>query len=150
MATQQAALLAVVAKVAAVTGIKQAPNYPTEKIGIFPYAAVYPGSGTHAGGTASGSGNYVGERLSLYDIIVEIHIARKDLPHDLQAAYPFADSVPDALLKDPTLSGTVDTIGEIEQMFGALGWGGGGGSDGGDTIGYRFTIHDVKQKVTIA
>lgn len=138
--TQEAAILQVVSIVGGIAGIREAPQYPPENIGDFPFAVAYPGDGEHTVGTLV---NSTGERKFLGQIIVEVHVSRADLPSAVQASIGFGDSVPNALLKNPTLNGTVSTFQSITQTFGELDW------DAMKTLGYRFIINGVKQLTTI-
>lgn len=140
MSTQEDAILAVVALIRTISGIKQAPDYPPENIGDFPFATAFPGDGEHTVGTLV---NNTGERKFLGSIVLELHVARKDLPYDVQASIGYGDSIPNILLKNITLSGKVDTFGSITQTFGEMDWG------DVKTLGYRFIINEVKQRNTI-
>jgi hypothetical protein len=124
---------AVAALVASISGIRRAPTYPEESLNIFPFVVVYPGAGSE---------NYAvpGERLSLSSIVVELHVARKDMPRDIAAAMPYGDSIPNKLMLDPTVSGKADTFGGIEWTFGELNWG------AQQTLGFRFTMLNVKRR----
>ena len=73
----------------------------------------------------------------LHSLVVEIHVARKDLPRDVETALPFGELLAAAVFDDPTLGGTVDTVRADEGItytFGALAWG------GQATIGWRITV----------
>jgi len=120
----------------AVSGIKGAPDYAPEAINVFPFVTTYPGEGTLQFGT-------VDEMKALHDVIVEVHVARKDLPFDIQAVSGYVDSIPAALLSDPTLAGTCDTFQSIRYQFSVLGWG------TQQTIGYRFRVLGVKIRTTL-
>ena len=142
--TQQAAALAVVEIVRAVTGVAGVPDYPPEQIPpeYFPFVIVYAGSGSNSFGVQ-------GERLFLGEIVVELHVARRDLPLAVQAAIGFGDTIPAALMAD-NITGTsklrvagVDTFITIEQSFGELNWG------ELDTLGFRFILTGVKMRSTI-
>ena len=129
--TLQAAIAATQVIVAAVTGIKQAPQYAPEQISEFPISIAYAGPGNAGFGPGGGM-------KGLRSIIIEIHVSRLDLPRDLQEVMGFADSVPLALLADPTLGGTCSTFEQIDYDFGPLGYG------SMETIGFRFVIQNVK------
>lgn len=140
MPTQKDAILAVQDIVSAIPGIHAAPDYPPEQINDFPFSIAYPGDGEHVVGTLF---NNTGERKFLGQIILEVHVSRADLPSAVQASIGFGDSIPNALLKNPTLNGTVSTFASITQTFGELDW------DITKTLGYRFIINGVKQLTTI-
>lgn len=119
-----------------VSGIKGAPDYAPEQINVYPFVVTYPGEGSIQFGTTD-------EMKALHDVIVEVHVARKDLPMDMRAVAGFVDSIPAVLLADPTLAGTCSTFQSIRYRFGALGWG------GQDTLGYRFTVVGVKVRTAL-
>ena len=108
-------------------------NKPPEKITTFPQAVVFPRSGSWMDGAA-------GTKKGIHTIVIQIHVARKDLPRDIDKAFPYGDTVPDRILSDPTLGGNVDTVvlsNGIRYIFGPLDW-----ADS-QTLGFEFEI-DVK------
>jgi hypothetical protein len=129
--------------VSAVSGIREAPDYPPEQLGDFPFAVAFPGEGVHSFGV-------VGERLFLGNIILEIHVSRVDLPFAVENVIGFGDTIPNALMKfivtagGQCLNGTADTFENITQTFGQLNWG------ETQTLGWRFTLTNVKARYTIA
>lgn len=139
MATLQDAITQAAALVAGLTGIKGAPANPTEQISQFPFCQVYPGEGTASFGV-------IGERLNLDTIIIELHVARKDLPRDVAAALPYVDTIPNVLMDgvlDDKWSATIDTFENVTWTFGALNWA------GQETLGFRFSVNGVKRRVNI-
>lgn len=111
-------------------GVIQATNLPPEQLNLFPYVVIYPSSGRWVGGPA-------GLMRGLHDLVIEIHIARTDLSRNVQAAMPLGEALAAAVLSDPTLGGTVDTVladNGLAYTFGALAWG------GQATIGWRITV----------
>ena len=138
------ALVDVIEKIAAcvggISGIRAAPTYPDEQINVFPFAVVYPESGE------ASFGGPAGLRLNLDAVVVELHVARKDLPRDIENALPYVDSIPNEImdeLLDTKLTATVDTFESITWTFGALNWG------AQETLGFRFTINGIKRLVAI-
>lgn len=129
--TVQAAVIALQELVGDVTGIKGAPSYPPDSLNIFPVAAAYPAQGSLNFGVA-------GEMKGLHNLVVEVHVRRTNLATDVQAVIGYIDSVPDAVMADPTLSGTVSTFERIDYTFGKLSWG------DQETFGIRFTLVNVK------
>lgn len=112
------------------TGIRQAPDFPPEQMNVFPFAVCYPAAGQFQAGP-------MGLMKGLHNLVVEIHVARKDLPRDVETALPFGELLAAAVLDDPTLGGTVDTVRAdegISYTFGALAWG------GQETVGWRVII----------
>lgn len=118
------------------TGIRGAPDAPPEQINVFPFIVVYPTGGEWIFGTA-------GEKKGLHDVVIELHVARKDLPRDVVTALGYAESIPNAIMKDPTFGGYASTFGSIDYDFGPLGWG------GMETIGFKFTIRRLKMMSAI-
>lgn len=129
--TLQSAIAGAQTIVGAISGIRSAPAYPPEELSVFPFAVAYSGGGTWEFGPA-------GDKKGLHNIIVELHVQRKDLARDVTAAMAYSDSIPNALMLDTTLGGNASTFGRITYVFGPLGYG------GIDTIGFRFTIEAVK------
>jgi hypothetical protein len=115
--------------VGAISGIKRAPHYPPDKMSEFPFAIAFPGVGVFTPDA--------GAKRGLHQITLEIHTARKNMAQDVANIINYAESVSDALLANPRLNSTVDTINQISYQFGPLGY------DSVLTIGYTFTI-DVK------
>lgn len=115
--------------VGAISGIKAAPDNPPESINQYPFALSYAYQGTW-------------ERMSdwkkgIHVIVCEVHFSRQNLPKAIALAMPYCESIPNALLGNPTLNGTVDTIFEqITYNFGFLPWGG----QNDVNIGFRFEI----------
>jgi hypothetical protein len=136
MATQLQVIQAIMDIVSQVSGIREAPDYPPEQLSDFPFAVAFPSEGTHFFGV-------VGERKFIGNVILEIHVSRVDLPNAVANSIGFGDSIPNALLKSPTLTGTADTFESVAQTFGELNWG------DTQTLGYRFTITNIKVRTTI-
>ena len=120
----------------AVSGIRAAPDYLPESLNIFPFLVCYAGTGSFEYSPA-------GVMKGLHNIILELHVARHDLPRDTKSAMQYSDSIPKAIMADPTLGGTVSTIGRITYTFGGMQY--------GDqmTLGFRFTLEGVKLQTTI-
>lgn len=125
------AILQVQTIVSGITGINSAPLYPPENVGTFPFCTTHASSGYWGFGPGGGI-------KGMHTIVIEIHIARKDLPLDVQVTMPFGDLVAEVLLADPTLGGTVSTFGRLSYTYGAMAW--------GEllTIGWRISLEEVK------
>jgi hypothetical protein len=142
MGTQLQIIQAVMDIVGAVSGIREAPDYPPEQLSDFPFAVCFPGEGTH-------SFSVPGERLFLGNVILEVHVSRVDLPVAVQNSIGFGDTIPNALMKFTVttgslpLNGACDTFENVTQTFGELGWG------DTQTLGYRFTITNIKARTTL-
>ncbi len=120
------------------TGMREALAVPPEQINAFPAAMCYPATGEFRAGP-------LGMMRGLHSLVVEIHVARVDLPRDIALALPFGEMLAAAVLADPRLGGTVDTVRADEGLsytFGALAWG------GQATVGWRITI-PVKIQTTL-
>ena len=137
MATLEAAIAAIQTSIASISGIRSAPALPPEKMtaGVFPFVVAYPDTGTVEVNTP-------GEMKFLHNIVIEIHVARKDLPRDVDTLYPYAESVPNKIFTDVTFGGAIQTFGALSYTFGVLNWG--DGDTAIQTIGFRWTMEDVK------
>jgi hypothetical protein len=136
MATLQAIVDQVQDVVAAITGVRAAPHEPPDSISVYPFAVAFVKSGTWTLGRPSGC------MTGLHDIVIELHTGvRKDLARDVATAMGYAKSVPqaigDAQLVHVSLT-ALAAIGSMSYEFGPLSW------NGMDTIGWRWTLHDVK------
>lgn len=142
MGTQLEIIQAIMDIVGNVTGIKEAPDYPPEQLGDFPFAVAFPAEGVHQFGVP-------GERLYLGNVILEIHVSRADLPSAVANSIGFGDTVPNALMNFTQagtlpLNGKADTFENILQTFGELNWG------DTQTLGYRFTITNIKARTNLS
>jgi hypothetical protein len=128
-----AAITYLQAKMLEIDGMRESQTYPPDKIGSFPFSTCYPGAGVLSLGDPQGAAR--GE----HSLVLEIHVARKDLPGDTERVWPFFDRISDKLNGDETLGDTVDTIvGNITYQFTTLGY------FGTQTIGWQFII-PIKQ-----
>lgn len=131
--TLQAAITQLQTTLGALSGIRGAPEYPQENTSVFPFLVAYAGMGDFIAGEPAGMMKYLGS------IIVDLHVARKDLPRDAEKAMGYHDTIPNAILKDTTIGGTISTCGPVHVSglialkFGEL-----------DTLGIRFTVENVK------
>lgn len=131
-----------------IPAIKTAPDKPPDNASLFPFAATWPGRGRiteHSPGTSK----------HVATLILEIHVARKDLQRAVDAVFPFVDDVRRLLvdtanvrLPDAAALPTVDTLllsdrtGGITWTFAELDW-----ADV-KTLGWRFEIQ-LKQTEVI-
>ena len=123
--------------VGAVTGIRAAPDYPPENLNsIFPFSVCFPDTGEYDVGPGG-----VSVYRALHNIRLQIHFSRTDLPKSLEAAIPYGDSIAKALIIDPQVNDSCDTIGNITYTFGPLAW----GEPAIATIGWDFVINNVKE-----
>mgnify|MGYP006971728128 CR=1 FL=1 len=134
MATLQSAIEAIQDKVLTVAGVKNAPDSPSGVTGgSYPFVLTVSDGGVWEFGVA-------GEKLGLHNIRVEMHFPVKGLSWTVSKVMAYSDSIPNVLMKDPTLGGTVSTYGRIVYEFGPLGY------MGIDTIGFAWTLEDVKMR----
>jgi hypothetical protein len=121
---------------AALSGIRAAPTAPPENIqGNYPFVITRPDTGTF---TTMSAAFKRGE----HSIVIELHVARKDLPRDVATAMPFCDSIPNLLMSqlfDDKWGGTIDTFRDISYRFVSWNWEG-----GLTTIGFEFTVRGIK------
>ena len=138
MATLQDAIDQIQDAVGAVSGIRMAPDEPAENWRVFPVAVCYAGSGLW-------KISPVGVMKGIHDIVLNVFVARKELPRDVKAVMGYAKSVPNAILsdfQDGTITG-LEVIGDIEYTFGAIEWG------GQPLIGFQYILRDCKTMDTI-
>lgn len=122
--------------VADVTGIRVAPDYAPDALNVFPASVAYPESGVYD------LGRPMGDKQGLHTIVVEIHVLSADLPKAIQASIGYIETVTNALMADPTLTGSCQTYGRISYTYGPMAWG--TGQNAVATFGPRFVIEDVK------
>jgi hypothetical protein len=117
-------------------GIRGAPEYPEENSAAFPYLIAYAGMGDFDTGGPAGMMKYVGT------IIIDLHLARKDLPRDTAKTMAYHDLIPNEILGDTTIGGTISTCGPVHvsgliaMKLGEL-----------DTLGLRFTLKRQEQVI---
>jgi len=145
MAAVQTVIGEIMDLMGALSGVKAAPDYPPEDMNSFPFIVAYEGPGMWMWGTAGGT---YGEKKALLSIIVELHVARQNLPNDAQRASYYSDAIPNAIMKGirtDFLNNSIDAIQQIDTTgLIALKWG------ETDTLGYRFTIQGIKIRSDIA
>ena len=129
MATLANLLSDIQTAVAAISGVKYAPAYPPGNASDFPFVVVYPDAFEARVNTPE-------DYRMLYDVRVELHIARKDLPSDVATLLPYAESGPQAIIK--ALVANAYAFERMDGNFGALAW-----QEQG-TIGYVWVIRRVK------
>ena len=136
--TIKAAVQEVVDELRKISDIRRVPDAPPENNSQFPFVIVYPMRGTYFGGPP-------GLVTGLHGIVIELHIARKDLPRDFDDVMDLFDELPNELfksLKDAEFS-AIMTFGNIEYEFGPLMY-----ADV-ETIGVTYTMTEVKVMTTL-
>ena len=131
MATLKGAIEEIQDEVGSVSGIRKAPDQPPEKLTHFPYAIAYPDTGFVQQQSE-------GFRTHLHDIVVEIHVARKDLPRDIKAVIGYVETIPAEIWGNLGNYTNIQTIGNISYEFTTFEYA------GIETIGWRFTLEGVK------
>lgn len=116
------------------TGVKGAPDEPPESINVFPFSVAYEVSGE----LVNWMSNFGDE---IVNINVELHVSNQLLASAVQVAYALRDPFISAVMADPKLGGTVDTLQSISWTCGYMLYA------GQQTFGYQFTI-GVKVNLT--
>ena len=129
----------IIDEIKTISGIRSAPDEPPESTDLFPFVVVYPGSGVYE------VGNPIGYTRALHNIVIELHVARKDLPRNYSTVMSLIDEIPIELGKLLKASGFSDlsTFESIEYSFLPMSYG------GVDTLGVQYTITDVKIQVSL-
>ena len=126
--------------------MRGAPDEPPEKIEVYPFCVAWVESGTSWSDIPGG-------QIILMNIRLELHIARKDLPRDIEKAMPWLATILNAIHKPMATTagdrfgGMVDAMGEVAFTFGDLGYGMPGATI--PTIGFSFLLQDVKIQTNI-
>jgi hypothetical protein len=139
MATLQQAIDQIVDAVGVLTGVRHAPDEPTDKIPAYPAMMTFLQGGVY-------HNRPIGVMTGVHTVLVEVVVARKDLERDVQTVMGYAKSVPNAIYKAHA-AGTltaIEEIGDISYEFGPMSWG------GANLIGFRFKVDGVKTQDTIA
>ena len=137
------ALREIQAEVASIPGIRRAPQYIEDGAPPFPFVFAYP---------INGDLKYAPARTmtGLHNIVLEFHVARKDLARDVEKAFPYIDSIPKKIMQalQERRFSTINTFGgtetNISYEFGPLAWA------GQETIGFIFTINNVKLQAEVS
>ena len=137
MATLQQAIEQIQGVVRGLDRMRAAPIKPPEEIAAFPFAVCYSEAGDYEWGSMIMKG--------LHTIVIEIHVARKDLPRDYERAMTFAKSVPNAIFAAiPDTLTAIVTVNTINYTFGPMAY-----ADV-ETLGFRFRLEGVKTEDAIA
>lgn len=132
------AVAEIVDELQTISGIRRVPDAPPENNEQFPFAVVYPLTGTY-------QQEMTHFLKGLHSINIELHVARKDLPRDYAQVMELIDTIPYELtkkLKDGEYS-NLATLGVIEYVFGPLEWA------GVPTLGVTYTINNVKIETAV-
>ena len=115
--------------VGAVSGIKGAPDYPTEQASDFPFVTTYPAKLAAIDGSPE-------QFSAAWDVNVEFHLARRNLPSEVQQSLELGEPLLNAIFS-ALKTGQVAHKG-IEGEFTEMVWG------DVQTIGYRFVVRGVR------
>lgn len=118
-----------------ITGIRSAPVYAPDIANILPMAIAYPENGEYNHFTG-------GAYTALHNIVIELHFPRTDLVKAIKSSIEFIDTIPAALIADPTCGNVVQTFENITYTYGSMTWG--EGANNLTTFGVRFTLNNVK------
>ena len=117
-----------------VSGVRQAPDYPPEKLSVYPFAVCRAAEGNWRVGPP-------GVLHGIHSIILEVHVARKDMPRDIETVNALSKSIPQAILSayvDSTKMTSIEVLQRISYSFGRLDW------MSIETVGYRFMLEGIK------
>ena len=125
-----------------ISGIKGADQYLPEALPtVENWVVMYPGESEFIPGLPAG---YM---TALYNVVIEIHTPRNTLPMAIKRVIGYFDDIPNALYDDRCdgyMNGTVSTIGEITSTgLVAMNYA------GIDTVGFRYTVRDIKIQTVI-
>jgi len=116
-----------------VQGLRAAPSRPPDGMGYYPFAVCFPAEGVLNSGPP-------GLVTGLHTLIIQVHLARRDLARDVASATPMIKDVANEIfagLEDGTLD-AMQTFEQIVYEFGGMEWA------GQETIGVQFRIEGVK------
>lgn len=102
---------------AAMTGIRIAPEHPTDAVAAWPAVLSYVGA-------CDVSQSSLTHRTRIFTIVTEIHVPRKDLARDVKRLENYPTDFPDQIFSDPTLDGAVDVVQSCVGQVGPGEWGG--------------------------
>ena len=132
------ALAEIIDKLQELNDIRRVPDAPPENNEQFPFAVVYPLTGTY-------EQQMTQLMKGLHSVNIELHVARKDLPRDYSQVMDLIDQIPNRLMKahmDKEFT-KLATFGIIDYTFGPLEWA------GVQTLGITYTITGVKVETEV-
>lgn len=107
--------------------IRSVPDGPIENPSVFPFGTAFMRRVNYTQFSQS-------LRHGTHTIAVQVHVARKDLPRDIEKSVPYGEAVPIAIYNDLTLNHVISTVTEIRGAFRAMEWG------DQETLGWDFEI----------
>lgn len=120
-----------------VAGVKHAPDYAPEKPEDFPFVVTYPGTG-------GSEWQMYNERTDTHNLVIEIHVQRKQLPTDIERVVLLYEPVA-AALKTAEKAGELGAIDNFENLtytFGPMAW----ASEEPNTLGFHCILNGVMIK----
>lgn len=121
----------------AISGIRAATNVPPDQINIFPFVVCFPFQGVYEISPAL-------VKKGLHTIIIDIHMARRDLARDVEAVDEYIETIVNTLMSklinDNRWNNKISTFDRIRYEFKEFKYG------GQPTIGYRIFVEGVKQE----
>jgi hypothetical protein len=133
--TLEDVIKAVQAIMRTVDGIRDAQDQIPDSENIEPFTLCYPNSGTY-------EQQSVGDVKALHTLTLDVMVARQDSKRSYQEVIPYVDRVALALLKKPTLNGTVQNFGPPSYTWMQFNYA------GIDYVGWRFVIPGIKLRFT--
>ena len=117
-----------------IPGMQAAPYEPPDNMQFYPFCVAYPSTATATIGAPAG------QYRIIYEIVIEIHVARKDLARDYQKTAGHLEDVMSKLLANPTLGGEGTMVTEFEDrisaQWGEMIW----GENQPTTIGWQIRV----------
>jgi hypothetical protein len=133
----------IIVKLRTIETLGNVPDYPPEQIGNYPFVVVYPAPAEYQWNALASGG---GDIKCLYELVVELHIARFNMAWDTQQALIYAESIP-LLFFSMVIDGDFTDVDTFEKVtndgLGELNWG------ATKTLGFRFRIKNVKIRTDI-
>ena len=139
MATLQQVIDDIQDATGALTGIRAAPDEPTDNAAAYPFVVAFAGTGRYELGSS--------EMRGLHSVIVQLHVSHTNLPTDVATAMAYAKAIPNAIFSafiTDQLNETAQAIGDISYTFGSMKYG------EVDTLGFQFTVEGIKTRDAIS
>jgi hypothetical protein len=134
MATLKNAIINLQDDLRTIPGMQAAPYEPPDNIQAYPFCVAYPSAATGTIGAPAGQYRIV------YELIIELHVARKDMPRDYDKTAHLLEAVMSKLLANPTLGGEGTIVTEfsdrINAQWGVMQW----GENQPETIGWQIRV----------
>ena len=132
------ALAEIIDKLQEISDIRRVPDAPPANNEQFPFAVVYPLTGTY-------EQQMTQLMKGLHNVNIELHVSLKDAPRNYAQVMNLIDQIPNKLMKahsDGEFE-NLDTFGIIEYAFGPTEWA------KVQTLGVIYTITGVKVQTEV-